>query len=150
MASSETEPPPAHPSPKARRRTGALIAAFVALQFLIPLTYLTREDTGDERFTWRNLDAPTAPSCETSASLERFDGQREAILLQKLIHQDWVDYVGQGRRAVVDAFLRKQCEAEGVLQVELVNRCDDERGTREYNLRCGGERAHETVRTATR
>ncbi|MBW2215190.1 MAG: hypothetical protein JRF48_12345 [Deltaproteobacteria bacterium] len=123
MASSETEPPPAHP---------------------------TREDTADERFTWRSLSAPTAPSCETSASLERFDGQHEAISPEKLIHQDWVDYVSQGRRAVVDAFLRKQCEADGVLQVELVNRCDDERGTREYNLRCGGERAHETVRTATR
>jgi len=150
MASSETEPPPAHPSPKARRRTSALITAFVALQFLIPLTYLTREDAADERFTWRSLDAPDAPSCETSASLQRFDGAHEVISLQTLIHQDWVEYVGQGRRAVVDAFLRKQCETEGVLQVELVNRCDDERGTREYNLRCGGERAHETVRTATR
>ena len=150
MASSETEPPPAHPSPKARRRTGALIAAFVGLQFLIPLTYLTREDAGDERFTWRSLHAPTAPSCETSASLERFDGQRETIELKTLIHQDWVDYVGQGRRTVVDAFLRKQCEADGVLEVELVNRCDDERGISEYNLRCGGERSHQTVRTATR
>jgi len=150
MASSETEPPPAHPSPKARRRTGTLIAVFVALQFLIPLTYLTREDSGDERFTWRSLDVPTAPSCETSVSLERFDGQREAISLQKLIHQDWIDYVGQGRRAVVDAFLRKQCEAENVLQVELINRCDDDRSIREYTLRCGGEHAHETVRTAAR
>jgi hypothetical protein len=150
MASSETEPPPAHPSPKARRRTGALIAAFVALQFLIPLTYLTREDSGDERFTWRSLNAPAAASCKTSVSLERFDGQREAISLEKLIHQDWVDYVGQGRRAVVDAFLRKQCEAENVLQVELVNRCDDDGSIREYSLRCGGERAHETVRTAER
>ena len=150
MASSETEPPPADPSPKARRRTSVLISAFVVLQFLIPLTYLTREDAADERFTWRSLDPPTAPSCETSASLERFDGQSEAISVEKLIHQDWVDYVGQGRRAVVDAFLRKQCEAEGVMQVELVNHCDGERGTRAYNLRCGGERAHETVRTATR
>jgi hypothetical protein len=150
MASSETEPPPAHPSPKARRRTGALIAAFVGLQFLIPLTYLTREDAGDERFTWRSLHAPTARSCETSASLERFDGQRETIELKTLIHQDWVDYVGQGRRTVVDAFLRKQCEADDVLEVELINRCDDERGISEYSLRCGGERSHQTVRTATR
>ncbi|MBW2224281.1 MAG: hypothetical protein JRF54_08700 [Deltaproteobacteria bacterium] len=150
MASSETEPPPAHPSPKARRRTGAFIAAFVALQFLIPLTYLGREDSGDERFTWRSLNVPAAPSCKTSVSLERFDGQREAIPLEKLVHQDWVDYVGQGRRAVVDAFLRKQCEVENVLQVELVNRCDDDRGIREYSLRCGGKRAHETVRTAAR
>jgi len=83
-------------------------------------------------------------------SLERFDGQREAIPLEKLVHQDWVDYVGQGRRTVVDAFLRKQCEAEDVLQVELINRCDDDRSIREYSLRCGGERAHETVRTAAR
>ena len=150
MASSETEPPPAHPSPKARRRTGVLIAAFVALQFLIPLTYLTREDAADERFTWRSLDPPAAPSCETSASLERFDGEREVILVRKVIHQDWVDYVGQGRRTVVDAFLRKQCDAEDVMQVELLNHCDGERGTRAYSLRCGGERAHETVRTATR
>ena len=150
MVSSETEPPPAHSSPKARKSTGALIATFVGLQFLIPLTYLTRQDPGDERFTWRSLNPPAAPSCETVASLERSDGQREAISLQKLIHQDWLDYVGQGRRAVVDAFLRKQCEAEDVLQVELVNHCDDERGVREYQLRCGAERAHETVRTATR
>lgn len=150
MASSETEPPPPHPSPKARRRTGALIAVFVGLQFLIPLTYLTREDGGDERFTWRSLDPPTAASCETRASLQRFDGQQEEISPQRLIHQDWVDYVAQGRRAVVDAFLRQQCEADGVMEVELVNRCDDERGTVEYSLRCGGERAHRTVRTAAR
>jgi hypothetical protein len=150
MASSETEPPPAHPSAKARRWSGSFIAGFVLLQFLVPLTYLAREDAGDERFTWRSFTPPSAPSCETSASLERFDGRHEAISLGTLIHQDWVDYVGQGRRAVVHAFLRKQCEAEDVLQVELVNRCDDDRSTHAYNLRCGGERPHETVRTAAR
>ena len=150
MASPETEPPPAQPGPTARQRSSVLIAAFVLLQFLIPLTYLTRDDAADERFTWRSLDAPAAPFCETSAWLERLDGRRETISLRKLIHQDWVDYVAQGRRAVVDAFLRKQCEGQDVLEVELVNHCNDERGTREYNLRCGGERAHETVRTATR
>jgi hypothetical protein len=120
------------------------------LQFLIPLTYLTREDVSDERFTWRSLTVSEAPSCETSGSLERFDGQREDIPLKKLIHQDWVDYMQRDRRAVVDAFLRKQCEGDDVLQVELVNRCDDGRGTRAYNLRCGGERSHATARTATR
>ena len=85
MASSETEPPPPHPSAKARRRSSAFIAAFVLLQFLIPLTYLTREDVSDERFTWRSLTVSEAPSCETSGSLERFDGQREDIPLKKLI-----------------------------------------------------------------
>jgi len=150
MASVETEPPPAQPSGKARRRTGAFIGAFVLLQFLIPLSYLTREDAGDERFTWRSFTGSEAPSCETSATLERAEGQREAISIEKLIHRDWLDYVGRNRRSVVNAFLQMQCEAEGVLQVELVNHCDDERGIREYSLRCGGERPHETVRTAAR
>jgi len=150
MASLQTEPPPAQPSGKARRRSGAFIAAFVVLQFLIPLTYLTRDDTADERFTWRRLNEPYAPTCETDASLERLSGEREAIALDKLIHQDWVAYVAQGRRDVVDAFMKKQCEGDGVVSVALLNRCDDERGVREYTLRCGGERAHETTRTAGR
>jgi len=150
MASFETEPPPAQPTGKARRRTGAFIAAFVVLQFLIPLTYLTRSDTADERFTWRSLSEPSVPACETDASLERAGGERESIAPEKLIHQDWVAYVAQGRRAVVEAFLKMQCEADGVVSVALLHRCDDERGVREYTLRCGGERAHETVRTAGR
>lgn len=150
MASYETEPPPPHPNVKTRRRSGVFIAAFVALQFVVPLTYLVREDASDDRFTWRRFTAPEAPMCETSASLQRVDGAEEDLSLQKLIHQDWLRYVQQGRRTVVDAFLLKQCEAEGIAQVELVNRCADERGTRSYILRCGGGRAHETTRTAAR
>jgi hypothetical protein len=126
------------------------IVAFVFLQFLIPLTYLAREDRADERFTWRRFTAPAARSCESSASLQRLDGQREAIAIQKLIHQDWLDYVAQGRRAVVDAFLQKQCEAEGVLRAQVVNRCNDDRGTVEYELRCGSELTQEISRTASR
>jgi hypothetical protein len=150
MASSDTEPPPARPSPKARRLCSAFIGAFVFFQFAIPLTYLAREDTADDRFTWRSFAEPAAPVCESMASLERLDGQRETIPLSKLVHQDWIDYVGEGRHVVIDALLQKQCEAEGVLRVELVNRCDHDGVTREYSLRCGGERLHETVRTAAR
>ncbi|MDH3625945.1 MAG: hypothetical protein OES69_01925 [Myxococcales bacterium] len=150
MRSVETEPPPPHPSPKHRRRSGLFIGAFILLQFLVPLTYLTREDAADDRFTWRTFSRPGEPMCETSASLETFDGRREELALQKLIHQDWVDYVGRNRRVVVEAFLKKQCEAEGVLEVELTNHCEDDSRIREYRLRCGGERAHETTRTAAR
>lgn len=150
MASRETEPPPAEPRGKARRRSSAFIAVFVLAQFLVPLTYLTREDAADERFTWRSLSPSETPACATDATLERSDGARESISPDKLIHQDWLRYVAQGRRSVVDAFLKKQCDAEDVLSVELVNRCDDERGVVEYTLRCGSERAHQKVRTAAR
>jgi hypothetical protein len=126
------------------------ISVFVLLQFVIPLTYLARQDRSDERFTWRRLTEPEAPQCETSALLERFDGQRETLSLQKLLHRDWVDYLEQGRRAVIDAFLREQCKHAGVMQAELVHRCGDERGTRQYSLRCGSEQPRETARTAAR
>ena len=150
MAASETEPPPPQPSPKARRRSAAFIAAFVAIQFLVPLTYLLREDASDERFTWRTFSEPASPRCETRASLSHFDGVVEPLPLGALLHEDWLRYVQLGRRAVVDAFMLKQCEAEGVELVELVNECKDEPSRRSYSLRCGGERAHETTRTAAR
>ena len=133
-----------------RRWSGALIATFVLLQFLVPLTYLTRDDATDERFTWRHFTTAAEGSCETSATRKWMDGRRETIAIRKLIHQDWVDYVSQGRRAVVDAFLQKQCDPDGVLQVEVVNHCDDARGTVEYQLRCGGVRTHRSTTTALR
>ncbi len=150
MAASETEPPPPEPSSKSRRRSGAFIAVFVALQFSLPLTDLVRDDASDERFTWRRLSATEAPRCETRASLQRFDGRKEPLVLRTMLHEDWLHYVQEGRRAVVDAFMLKQCEADGVERVELVNECKGEPSPRTYSLRCGGERAHETTRTAAR
>ena len=116
----------------------------------MPLTYLVREDASDDRFTWRSFTAPDVPACKTSASAKPFGEEPEDLALTTLIHEEWMRYVQLGRRSVVDAVLLKQCENEGIEQVELVSRCDDERGTRSYSLRCGGERAHETARTAAR
>lgn len=150
MASLQTEPPPANPSAKSRRRSGIFIAAFVALQFVVPLTYLTREDTSDDRFTWRSLAIYDEAACPTTASLERIDGQREPLRLETMIHEDWVHLVQRGRRAVVDAFLLQQCAREDVAQVELTHACRDERGTRTYSLRCGSGRPYETAKRASR
>ena len=88
--------------------------------------------------------------CQTQASLEHFNGSTEVVSLEAVLHEDWVQYVQEGRRAVVDAFMVKQCEAEGVERVELINDCDDAPSPRTYSLRCGGERALETTRTAAR
>ena len=150
MLSSQTEPPPPLPSKKSRHRSGLFIAGFVALQFLMPLTYLVRDDRSDERFTWRTLTSPDAQSCEARATIQRFGSPEEPLPLEAILHEEWVYYVGRGRRAVVDAFLLKQCEAADVQQVGLQTRCADERSEREFSLRCGGERAHESTRTAAR
>lgn len=147
MASSQTEPPPPLPSKKSRRNSSIFITAFVGLQFLVPLTYLAREDASDERFTWRSLSTPQPPACEAHATLRRFDGAEETRPLESLLHDDWVGYVHRGRRAVLDAFLLRQCESEGVIEVELVTECDERR--RAFSLRCGAERPHETTTTRT-
>lgn len=150
MGPSATEPPPPQPSGKHRRRSGLFIAAFVGLQFLVPLTYLVREDASDDRFTWRSFVAPAPPLCETEARLERYDGEQREVQLDAIVHSDWVSYVQQGRRAVVDAVLLKQCEDHEVAKVELENRCEGETGARRYSLRCGAETAFEVQRTASR
>jgi hypothetical protein len=150
MASFATEPPPASPSAKHRRRAGVFIAAFVLFQFAVPLTYLGREDASDERFTWRRFTGSSEPVCETHAWVERADGARQDIALESTIHQQWVDYVQRDRRAVVEAFLRKQCEAADARRVELINRCDDARGTHEYSLHCDEQRSGGVIRTARR
>jgi hypothetical protein len=97
------------------------------------------------------MAAPTeATLCDTRVTAERTDGTRVPLLLDELLHSAWIEYLHRDRRAVVEAFLQKQCDDQGVLEVELVNRCDDHRGTHAYTLRCGGERAHQTERTAAR
>ena len=123
MASTQTEPPPPLPSGKNRTRSRVFIAAFVALQFLVPLTYLLRDDATDERFTWRSLATTAAPECKAEAWIRRTDGALVSITLENELHEDWLDYVRVGRRAVVDAFLERQCSEKDAASVELVTRC---------------------------
>jgi len=148
MASTQTEPPPPLPSGKKRVRSGVFIAVFVALQFLVPLSYLLRDDASDERFTWRSLTAPESSECEARATVARRDGEREQLALETVLHEDWVDYVRLGRRAVVDAFLEQRCAEDGVASIELVTRCSDERSDLVFRRECNAGAS--TPRTAAR
>lgn len=149
MASFATEPPPPGPSAKNRRLVGVFIAAFVAFQFAVPLTYLVREDSSDERFTWRHLTAPAETFCRSEISVERTDGSTVPVELDSLVHAQWIDYLQRDRQAVVHAVMRAQCEQADVARVRLINRCDDARGAREYELPCRTVRP-EPMRAATR
>jgi len=150
MSSVATEPPPPLPGPRHRRRSAVFIAAFVALQFLVPLTYLGREDRSDERFTWRMTQGPSALECDPVATVQTSGGEVERVELESVLHQEWVDLVERNRQSVVEAWLRKQCEAAGAIEAMLVNRCNDALGVREYRLACGSPRHVDTDRTAAR
>ena len=148
MASTQTEPPPPLPSGKNRTRSLVFIAVFVGLQFVVPLTYLLRDDASDERFTWRSLTPPQAAECEASASIEHPNGEREPVTLETALHEDWVNYVRLGRRSVVNAFLEQRCAREDVARVELVTRCAGEREDVIFKRECGSGNA--PPRTASR
>lgn len=150
MSSVATEPPPPPPRPSLRRRTGLFIAGFVVLQFLVPLSYLMRDDPTDERFTWRPADRAEALSCEITARMAMTDGVSTTLAPEKLLHQDWVEHLRRDRNAVITAFLYKQCETEGALEVTLTNACDGAEEVREYRLRCGSNEAQVSPRTASR
>ena len=149
MVPPEAEAGPQLPSKKVRRRIHLFIAAFLALQFLLPLTYLLGDDPSDARFTWRGAPANTQPECEAAASRQHLDGSRETLEIDRLVHRDWVTYVERNRQAVVEAFLRKQCEEPGVLQVDLVNRCEGHSEDRDYSLRCGAGQVEVAERMTT-
>lgn len=150
MASLPTEPPPPLSSGAKRRRTAWFIAAFVAAQFVIPLTYLGREDGSDDRFTWRSLASEAAPRCQTRAELVPAEGARIGVALQSVVHPGWVPFVQRGRQAVVDALLRAQCAAHGVERVELVTTCEGNSRPERVGLRCGPAERKPETRTAAR
>ena len=149
MVPPEAEAGPQLPSKKVRRRIHLFIAAFLALQFLLPLTYLLGDDPNDARFTWRGAPADAQLGCEAAVSRQHLDGSRETLEIERLMHRDWVAYLEGNRQSVVEAFLRKQCEEPGVLQVDLVNRCEGDSHDRDYSLRCGAGRVEVAERMAT-
>lgn len=150
MASLQTEPPPSHPTDRTRRRAGLFIVGFVALQFVGPLSYLVREDASDERFTWRSLTASAAPSCKTRARSIRHDGTVHDLPLRELLHEDWVRYVQQGRRAVIDAVLARECARGSVERAELINQCSGEHGLERFSLLCQDDHSRSDARAAAR
>lgn len=110
------------PVGRARRRALWIIGLFVGLQLVTPLTYYLRDDPYDERFAWRMFSAIRLHRCSPSASEAR-NGPLEPVDLERVIHRAWINTMGRNRQDVVEAYLERRCEEDGVTRVELRNDC---------------------------
>ncbi len=81
------------------------IAAFIAVQLLLPLHYYTvRMDRNDERWAWRMFSPTRMVTCEVSMTV---DGQ--PVQLGREFHQAWTEVAQRGRRVVVEQMGAQLC-----------------------------------------
>jgi hypothetical protein len=81
------------------------IAAFIAIQLLLPLHYYTvRMDGNDERWAWRMFSPTRMVTCEVTMTV---DGQ--PLPLSREFHQAWTEVAQRGRRVVVETMGAHLC-----------------------------------------
>lgn len=116
------------PEGKSRTRTNVFIAAFAALQLVIPLRYYWSEDKYDERFAWRMFSGVRMQECAVQVIEHRGDVGTE-LDLDRLLHVSWQTTFKRNREAVIWKFLEERCEQEGVTKVRQISRCARVDGT---------------------
>lgn len=121
-ADSSVDAPIPSKSESPTSKVRAFVAALVALQLLIPLTYYLRDDPYDERFAWRMFSGVRLHRCQTEA-FDLNGEQARPIRLPQVIHRAWINHLSRNRRSVVHAFLERRCEDGEGEAVRVVNRC---------------------------
>ncbi|MCA9540458.1 MAG: hypothetical protein KC620_16275 [Myxococcales bacterium] len=107
--------PPAATKTEAPPRLGlrdALIAAFVALQIYLPLSYYLGGDPFDERFAWRMFSPVRLSNCSVGL-YEVVDGVERPIDLTDELHVVWINLLKRARPAVIDRAVEKFCAERG-------------------------------------
>lgn len=120
------------PEGERKKRVRLGIAAFLVVQLVMPLRYYLGDDEYDERFAWRMFSAIRVVECQTSATeeLDREHGDAvRPIDLDRVIHPAWINNIRRNRYDVIEAFLARRCEEEGVARVEIANQCVAADGT---------------------
>jgi hypothetical protein len=82
-----------------------LIAAFVAIQLLLPLRYyVAHRDPHDERFAWRMFSPMRMVHCTAT-----FDRDGVQLPLGREFHEAWIELAARGRFTVVEAMGAALC-----------------------------------------
>lgn len=124
-----------------RRRVGIFIAVVVVFHLLAPLSYYWRADPYDERFAWRMFSGVRMQQCRSEAFDVGADGDAAPVRLERALHAGWITLIQRGRKAVISAFLERQCASGKPVATRIVNRCTDAGGQalppRRYEMQCG-------------
>jgi hypothetical protein len=104
---------------------GRAIAAFLAIQLVLPATYYLRRDRHDERFSWRMFSPMRMTRCQPSATV---GGQ--PVALAASFHEAWISLAQRGRLRVFEAMGQRLCREHAGQEVVLWLRCQYLDGTR--------------------
>jgi hypothetical protein len=130
------------PSTAKRRRENWTIAAILAFQIAMPLSYYLSGRAYDERFSWRMFSTLRLRDCKVQVTEHLSSGRTRNVNIERDVHVAWLRLLERMRSAVIDAYLERRCEIEGVTSVEFICRCHDTDGTAlppmERSLRCEG------------
>ncbi|CAN5771452.1 hypothetical protein BH11MYX3_BH11MYX3_01170 [soil metagenome] len=83
---------------------GCGIAAFVAIQLLLPISYYTRKDPHDERFAWRMFSPMRMARCRPTATIND-----APFNLAGEFHEAWLEIASRGRFKVIEAMATRLC-----------------------------------------
>jgi hypothetical protein len=128
-----------------RRLQDFFIAAVLALQIIVPLSYYLSDRSYDERFSWRMFSTLRLRDCKVQV-LETVGGSRREVAVQRDVQLAWLRLLERMRSAVIDRYLARRCQQPDVEEVQFIGTCQNTDGqtlppsTR--SLRCPREDAH--------
>lgn len=113
-------------SPRARLWANVFIGLFLAYQLAMPLRYYTGPRGLDERFSWRMFSSVRMLECNVDID-EHFEEFGEVhqrdVSLKKEVQVAWIGLLERGRDLVIEKFLARRCDEEGVVKVDYYLGC---------------------------
>lgn len=113
-------------SPRARLLANTFIALFLAYQVAMPLRYYMGGRGLDERFSWRMFSSVRMLDCNVDIDehVEELGQTRQRdVNLKKEVQVAWIGLLERGRDLVIEKFLRRRCDEEGVVKVDYYLGC---------------------------
>ncbi|HET8935936.1 MAG TPA: hypothetical protein VFN67_20955 [Polyangiales bacterium] len=111
-----------------RRRENWTIAAILVFQIAMPLSYYLSGRAYDERFSWRMFSTLRLRDCKIRVTEHSAGGRSRNVNIERDVHVAWLRLLERMRSAVIDAYLERRCENEGVTSVDFVCHCTDTDG----------------------
>jgi hypothetical protein len=125
MSSPSTAP---DPHARTRRRENLTIAAILVFQIAMPLSYYVSRRAYDERFSWRMFSTLRLRDCKVEVKEQLESGRTRSVNIERDVHVAWLRLLERMRSAVIEAYLERRCDNNGVTRVDFTCRCNDTDG----------------------
>lgn len=126
-----TAPSTAASDARKRRRENLTIAAILAFQIAMPLSYYLSDRLYDERFSWRMFSTLRLRDCKVEVKehlISEGRSRTRRVNIERDVHVAWLRLLERMRSAVVDEYLARRCQSPDVTSVDFTCHCNDTDG----------------------